>query len=444
MTSPEQVGQRPSVFRSMGPAIIVASVVLGPGSILTNSKVGWQFGYDMVWVLACTAVLMIGMTALSARLGVSLDGTLCDELARRAGRPVALLAGVTLFLVVACFQFGNNLGILYSLEPLLDDSALGTGSGWAVATLVGLNVAIIVVLFGFRQLYTPVERLMKTLVTLMVVGFAANLLLARPSLLAVFSGLIPQLPEGAWHSLLPRLETVGGQVVIRDDLLAVQGLIGTTFSVGGAFYQAYLVRQKGWTRDHLRQGLFDSFAGISVLALMSVMVMVTAASVLHGNPDVQQLNTAADVARQLQPLFGPLATALFCMGIFAGAFSSFLVNAMIGGTVLSDGLGRGGSMDQIGPKICTVLALLAGMVVAIAVKALDFKTGDLIIFAQALTVLGNPLLAGAMLWLATRADMIGERGVPMWIKVVSGLGFILVVALSLRTAVQIYLKLAAT
>ncbi len=443
MTSPEPVGTRPSIFRSLGPAIIIASVVLGPGSILTNSKVGWQFGYDMVWVLACTAVLMIGMTALSARLGVCLDGTLCEELGRRAGRPVALVAGLTLFLVAACFQFGNNLGILYSLEPLLEGSAIGTGNGWAVTVLVLLNAGIIVVLFGFRQLYTPVERLMKALVALMVVGFAANLLLAQPSLPAVIAGLMPRLPEGAWHSLLPRLETVGGQAVIRDDLLAVQGLIGTTFSVGGAFYHAYLVRQKGWTRDHLSQGLFDSVAGISVLALMSLMVMVTAASVLHGNPDVQQLRNAADVARQLQPLFGSLATGLFCMGIFAGAFSSFLVNAMIGGTVLSDGLGRGGSMDQLGPKICTVLALLTGMVVAVAVKTLDFKTGDLIIFAQALTVLGNPLLAGAMLWLATRGDMQGERVVPTWIKLVSGLGFVLVLGLSLRTAVQVYLKLAA-
>jgi Mn2+/Fe2+ NRAMP family transporter len=436
-------GKPPSLWRSIGPAIIVASVVLGPGSILTNSKVGWQFGYDMLWVLACTALLMIGMTALSARLGVCLDGTPCEELARRAGRPVALLAGLTLFLVAACFQFGNNLGILYALEPLLEGSGAVTGPGWAVTLLVVLNVGIIVVLFGFRQLYKPVERMMKLLVALMLIGFAANLLLARPSLLAMLAGLVPQLPAGAWHTLLPRLETVDGQAVIRDDLLAVQGLIGTTFSVGGAFYHAYLVRQKGWTRADLRQGLFDSVTGISMLALMSLMVMVTAAAVLHGNPDVQRLDNAADVARQLDPLFGPLATGLFCMGIFAGAFSSFLVNAMIGGTVLSDGLGRGGSMDQLGPKLCTVLALLSGMVVAIAVKTLNFQTGDLIIFAQALTVLGNPLLAGAMLWLATRRDMQGERAIPLWMKLAAGLGLALVLALSLRTAVQIYLKLTA-
>ena len=38
-------------FRALGPAVIVASVVLGPGSILSSSKVGAAYGFSMVWVL---------------------------------------------------------------------------------------------------------------------------------------------------------------------------------------------------------------------------------------------------------------------------------------------------------------------------------------------------------------------------------------------------------
>ena len=40
-----------STLRTLGPALIVASVVLGPGSILTASQVGASFGYELVWVL---------------------------------------------------------------------------------------------------------------------------------------------------------------------------------------------------------------------------------------------------------------------------------------------------------------------------------------------------------------------------------------------------------
>ncbi len=422
---------------SIGPAIIVASVVLGPGSIVTNSRVGWQFGYDMVWVLAGAILLLIAATALSTRLGVFLDGTLCEELARRAGRPLAVLAGVSLFLVATCFQFGNNLGILYAIEPLLPGGRLQ--SGWlAAGLLLAMNGVVIGVLLGFRQLYRPVERLMKVLVGVMIIGFAANLLFARPSVIGILSGLLPRLPGEAAETLLPRVvENPDGGVAVIDHLWPLQGLIGTTLSIGGAFYQSYLVRQKGWTREHLDQGLVDSVAGISTLGLMSLMIMITAASVLHGNPDVTALGSAADVALQLRPLFGVLATALFCLGIFGGAASSFLVNAMIGGTVLSDGIGKGGSIDGRWPKVFTVVALVFGMAVAIAARTANLGTGDLIVFAQAITVLGNPLLAGCMLWLATRPDLRAARAVPRWMLALTWVAFIVVTLLSVRTGYRI-------
>ena len=101
---------------AIGPAIIVASIVLGPGSIVTSSQVGADFGYDLTWVVVIAAALMLGMVALAARLGVSFDGSICDEIAARAGRPVAVLVGVVLFLVVACFQFSNNVAIVAALE----------------------------------------------------------------------------------------------------------------------------------------------------------------------------------------------------------------------------------------------------------------------------------------------------------------------------------------
>lgn len=127
-------------FRSLGPAIIVASVVLGPGSILSASKVGTQYGYSMIWVLVLAGVFMAGMTALAARLGVSYEGSLCDELCLRLGRPFAALVGATIFGIATCFQFSNNLGVLAGIEPLLEG---GMGKTAQIVSLVALNGVII-------------------------------------------------------------------------------------------------------------------------------------------------------------------------------------------------------------------------------------------------------------------------------------------------------------
>jgi len=415
--------QRRGLFGSFGPAIIVASVVLGPGSILTSSRVGCGFGYELLWVVVLAGVLMVAMTALAARIGVTLDGTPCDEIARRAGRPFAVFVGVVLFLVVTCFQFSNNIAIVAALEPYAGD-----GKAWRVIVLAVLNGAILAVLFGFRRLYRPIETTMKLLVGIMLLGFLGNVVMARPSVGAILGGLLPRLPESLVGSFFPT--RVDGEIV--DPLQSVQGLIATTFSVAGAFYTAYLVRQKGWSRADLQRGLVDSVVGISVLAFLTLTIMVTAAAVLHGRIAPADLGSAAQVAAQLEPLFGEWAGLLFSLGLLAGGLSSFLVNVMIGGTVLSDGLGLGGDMDHRWPKLLTATALLIGF--GVALTALDARPVNLIVFAQALTVLGNPVLAGVLLWLSTRMPT------PRWIQVCAVLGFLLVLVLAARTGARLYLS----
>jgi Mn2+/Fe2+ NRAMP family transporter len=162
-----------------------------------------------------------------------------------------------------------------------------------------------------------------------------------------------------------------------------------------------------------------------MLGAISLVIMLTAAISFYGSGE--KLATAADVARQLEHLFGPAALALFCLGLFAGAFSSFMVNAMIGGAMLSDGLGLGGKMDSVTTKIFTTIALLVGMLVAILAPDKEDRVG-LLVFAQAMVLIGFPLLAISMLYLATRPDLKGERAIPLWLKIAAAAGSLFVLA----------------
>ena len=57
-------------YQSIGPGLITACVVIGPGSILTSSTVGATHGFQIVWVLAVAVVFMMVYTMLGAKLGV--------------------------------------------------------------------------------------------------------------------------------------------------------------------------------------------------------------------------------------------------------------------------------------------------------------------------------------------------------------------------------------
>ncbi|MFN3152610.1 NRAMP family divalent metal transporter [Bremerella sp.] len=370
------------VVKAIGPAIIVASVVLGPGSILSNSKVGAAYGYSMIWVLGLASVFMALTVFLAAVIGTSFDRTPFSEIAHRLGRPVSVIIGIVFFLITSCFQFTNNLAIIDVINIATDSTNMGASAGWlALVFIVIINAGLIWALYGSSTPYRFIEKMMMVMVGLMLLGFVVNLVVVRPSLPDIFAGMVPSFPDG------------GGS---PENIVMLVGMFGTTFSIAGAFYQIYGVREKNWTRDNIANGIVDSIVGIAVLGGISFIIMVTSAAVLQD----AKLTSITDVAKQLEPLIGPQAKFMFCVGISAGAFSSLLVNALIGGTALSDSLGMSASVKDQPVKALTVAGLAVGMLVAIAINFLGLSSVSLIVFAQALTVIGVPLLAFAMLYLA--------------------------------------------
>ncbi|MCP4849732.1 MAG: divalent metal cation transporter [Verrucomicrobiaceae bacterium] len=415
-------------LHSLGPAIIVAAVVLGPGSILTASKTGAQFGYSMVWSLAIAIILMIGVTALCARLGATLQGTPCDELARRLCRPVAATVGIIVFMIAAGFQTSNNLAVIKAVSPFIDPKETPWLSKWLPVILVSvLNAALIYIVYRSRSLYTPIERAMKALVALMIVAFLANCLVTRPSLSQTFNGLWPRLPD------------TGGA---KGDLMAVMGLMATTFSIAGAFYQAYLVRDRGWRIDDVRRTFIDSITGILVLGGITLVIMISAAATLSGKGKLPE--SVSDIAAQLEGLFGPWSGIVFTVGIFAGALSSFLVNSMIGGRLLADGFGHGKSTDDRWPRHGTALALLAGLAGGL-IAFLYVDPGERgaiapILIAQASTMIGAPALALTILYLATRKDIMQDprKRPPRWMLALSGFSVIVTLIIAWRIAGKLF------
>jgi manganese transport protein len=371
-------------LRSIGPAIVVAAVVCGPGSMLMSSKTGAIYGYQMIWLVAAAAGLMWSMVALSARLGVLLEETPLGELAQRLGRPVAAVVGTTLFLVVLGFQVSNNIAIIAAIEPFLPRS-LVAGSVASAATplaiLTGLNFFVLAAVYRFRNLYRLIERLLKGVVFVVILCFVINLLLVRPDPIAMLGGLIPSAPARGFAAMLaPRAD---------PDVTVLQALVATTFSVAGAFYQAYSVRARGWTVADARQGLTDSLVGISVLAGVSIVLMSTAAAALHG------------------------------------------------GNMLADGFGCGATMNDTGTRHATAAALLIAMAIACGCILAEVKPVAAITLAQASTVVGLPALSLSLLFLAISRNREVPGQIPRWMLVAAAAGLIVTLFLTVRTLMQL-------
>ena len=385
---------------ALGPGLITACVVIGPGSILTSSKVGASQGYGMSWVVVVAVIFMMTFTIMASRLGAVAKESPGKMVTDGAGRWLAILIGLSVFFIASAFQFGNNLGVHTAFNAYIEFDYI----------VIIFNAAAIAFLFLFKNLYKALEKLMMGFVGLMLLAFAANLFFAKPNLGEWVKGFVP-----------------GGQTEVD---ITVLGLVGTTFVIAAAYFQIYLVRQKGIRREDLKYSLVDSRVGAGLMALITLMIMGTAASVLRG----QDLAGAGDVAKQLEPLFGSWGKGLFCLGLFCAAYSSFLINSMIGGFVLSDGLGLGSDPNEKWTRYMTTVVLLTGMGVALYVIKTGTKPVAAIVMAQAVTVIAAPLMAGVLLWLCNRKDLMGEdRNSPL-LNTLGGLGFVLLLAMAWYTA----------
>jgi Mn2+/Fe2+ NRAMP family transporter len=413
-------------WRSIGPALITACVVFGPGSLLISANIGATHRYQLLWLLLLTGILMGTYMTTAARIGVVGGATPCTLIAQRLGRPVAAVIGINLCLICGTFQFSNNLAVAAAVETLIPN----LDAHWV---LLGFNGLIIIFLFAAKQLYRFLERTMKIMVGLMLLCFVFNVILARPSLLGIVRGFIPSWPDEVPLGIPRKIDGT-----IQDPMILIASLLGTTFSVAAAFYQGNLVREKGWKLQDYSRGIGDSVAGVCILTSISAIIMITAAKVIPGEP----AENIGVLAESLRPLLRSIAHTFFCIGLFAVAMNPFLINAMIGGSILADGIGKPPKLSDRWPRRFTVLVLLTGMVVAILALRTGQKPVNLIIFGQALTVIGNPLMAVTILWLANRKDIMGERRNTVILNILGGLGLLVVVLMAVRVLMRLVLTLS--
>ncbi len=428
-------------WRSLGPALITACVVFGPGSLLISSNVGAKHGYELLWLLLLTGLLMGTYMTTAARISVVGGATPCTLVARRLGRPVAAVIGINLCLICTAFQFSNNLAVAAAADALGVARLFGDPQQMSDRTkqiidsgvLLIFNGVIIALIFTLKQVYRALERIMKCMVALIIICFLVNLCVARPDFIGVLKGLIPRLPEGISLGFPSR-----GETGITDPMILIASLLGTTFSVAGALYQGNLVREKGWTIKDYDRGIGDSIAGVCVITGVSAVILITAGTVLRGQP----ANNIGVLATQLRPLLGRGAHTLFCIGLFAVAMNPFVINAMIGGSILADGTGKPAKLSDPWSRRFTVLVLLIGMIVAMIVLNTPVKKVDAIIFGQALTVIGNPLMALTILWLANQKDIMGDRRNTIVLNILGGLGLVVVVLMAVRVLWRLVLMLS--
>lgn len=411
MNNPSQLPDRRTSSSSLarwlgtlGPSLITAALVLGPGSITLTSKLGSIYGYDLLWVMVLSVCFMLAFTEMSARIGMATNRSLLSVIREKWGKAVTVVIGIGACLVTSSFQAGNSIGSGLAIADLTQTS---TPVWVIITTLLGMS------LLFTKNFYKVLEKMMLVMVAIMIISFLLTLIMVKPSIGGILSGLVPRVPEGS--------------------LLLIIGLVATTFSIVGAFYQSYLVQEKGLTKDRLKDGVKESFTGIIILGLISSMIMISSAAILL--PQGIQVNTAGDMGKALEPVFGSWANVVFIIGLFGASFSSLTGNATIGGVMLAESLGLGSKLSERGVRVCILAVMAVGGIVALLFGAVPL---NMIIFAQAITVIIVPIIGVAMYRVANDSKVMGDLKNTWFKNIVAILGILVLIVLAVNNIRTIF------
>ncbi len=399
-------------FPQIGPAVLVTAAFIGPGTVITATMAGANYGFSLLWALVFSVFATIILQEMAARLGVVTQQGLGENI--RLACTTRLSKYLSLFLVVgaivvgnAAYQGGNISGASLGLTHLFGHKH------WPVLTsiwpiLIGL-VALSILATGS---YRIIEKSLIVLVGVMSTAFLASFMLIDFNWSDFFSGLlIPSLPTGA--------------------TLTVIALIGTTVVPYNLFLHSATASKKWHKVEQLADARKDLYFAIPLGGLISIAIVSTAASAFFGQQI--QINNAADIAPALQPVFGDAAGIFIAVGLFSAGISSAITAPLAAAFALSGILNLNKALNSLSFKAIWFIILLLGVVIS----SLGYKPMVVIWFAQVANGILLPLIALFLLWMMN-SQALGKHKNTRQQNILAGIVVAVTLLLSARSLLSAF------
>jgi NRAMP (natural resistance-associated macrophage protein)-like metal ion transporter len=279
-------------FRRLGPGFVTGAADDDPAGIGTYSQVGAAFRFELLWTALISLPLASAVQETAARLGLVSGRGLMALIKRRFTRPVLWFAAA-LVVGANAFNIGADLGSMAEAFRLLIPLPF---------VLVVISMAGVILLLEVFVSYERYSLILRWL-ALSIFAYVIELVVVNVSWSEVAAGLIP--------TFQPTLASVEALVAI----------FGTTISPYLFVWQAgEEVEERKAHHIHridarqLRAMRIDVVSGMSAGVLVMFAIMVSAASTL-GAHGIQQVQTADQAAKALEPVAGRFASLLFAAGI---------------------------------------------------------------------------------------------------------------------------------
>ncbi|MEI8202541.1 MAG: Nramp family divalent metal transporter [Bacteroidota bacterium] len=363
----------------LGPGIITGSVDNDAGGITTYSVAGAMYGYNLIWTLIPSFIVLVVIQEMNARMGIVTGKGLADLIRENAGVKITFF----IFIGLLIADIGNTTtefaGVAGSME------VFGV-SKYISVPIVGLLIWFLVV----KGTYKIAERIF-LLFSISLLMYVVSAIMGKPHWSEI------------GHSIIhPQME------FNTQSIAMVIGIIGTTIAPWMQFYMQSSVIEKGLKMKNYKYSLIDIVVGCVATVVVAFFIIVACASTLHESGI--QINEAKDAALALKPLAGAFASQVFSFGLFIASIFSATILPLATAFYVCEAFGFEAGIDKKWDEAKEFYILYTGILIVGALIIL-LPNAPLIfisLWSQVINGLLLPVVLVCMILLVNNKKIMGK------------------------------------
>ncbi len=402
-------------FSNIGPATLVTAAFIGPGTVTVCTLAGVKFGYTLLWAMLLSIIACVVLQEMAARLGVitqnGLSAVLKSQFENKFVRSILIIIIISaIFIGNAAYEAGNISGGVLGLSTIFKDPTITLGG--LSFNYLSLIIGVIAFCLLYIGNYKVLERSLIVLVLFMSLAFIVTAIVTKPDLSLIAKGFVPDFSS--------------------EKLIMIIGLVGTTVVPYNLFLHASLVKEKWHSPKELPFAQKDTVIAVVLGGIMSMAIIVSGAAIQN-----IEINSAADLAKSLEPVFGSAAKYVLSTGLFAAGITSAITAPLAAAYVVKGCLGWQGDMRSIKFRSVWMFILFLGVVFS----SLGIKSITIIQFAQVANGLLLPIIAGFLLWVMNRKKILGIYTNSLFQNIVGFLILLAMIFLGFRSIWKVIINL---
>jgi manganese transport protein len=309
-------GHRPGlgaleIFRYIGPGLLVTVGFIDPGNWASNLAAGAGHGYELLWMVSLSTLMLIILQHNVAHLGIA-TGLCLSEAASIYLKPrySQLVLGSAM-----------TASVSTSLAEILG-GAIALNMMFHVPIRAGaILVLLFIMIMLFTNAYRVIEKWIIAFVSIIGLSFIYELSLVSVDWNhALVSWVTPSFPRGSMVIIM----SVLGAVVMPHNL----------------FLHSEIIQSRQWNlqdpkviRRQLDYEIFDTLFSMLVgWAINSAMILLAAATFFSKGIQINELGQAKHL---LEPLLGSNAAIVFAVALLFSGVASSITSGMAAGSIFA-------------------------------------------------------------------------------------------------------------